>query len=398
MPKLFSSLEKLPGPEEVEGLDGNMCTATHKGTVTMYLGTHERVFKNAYLCPSSVHTIVPGKRFDNADYCFMGKDRSMNVLKRTPPSEPDEILVTYPRDIELDQDNHYSSDFLSNLGAEIDGKREHTIYPVPDSAFVWHQAVANVATRSSSSKEMDKPSPSHEEKKAQSIDLLAHYHHTHGHRSAEHTARMYEYEAGYKLSADAMATQLPCEACDVAKIVSHPNQVRRVVPITQVGSDIAADTIVSMPRSLSGFNHAAHVHDIESNYGKIFCLKTKACGDRLLYWIKWFQLRTGKVTTRCHIDGGEMKSARLCAALEQQGTEIVENLADVHSNTTIERRHRDVIQIHNAQMHTGHAGPFSGSLACPTLAKSSTCHSPSKPCVKQGACSTLSNAHPHPSS
>ena len=162
-----------------------------------------------------------------------------------------------------------------------------------------------------------------------------------------------------------MAGQLNCEACDVAKIISHPNQKRRVVPIVVVGSDIAADTIVSMPRSLSGFIHAAHVHDISSNYGKIFCLKTKACGDRLLYWIRWMQNRTGRNTLRLHIDGGEMKSEKLYAEMGKQGKEI----ADVHSNITIERRHRDVIQIHNAQMYTGHAGPFYGSSACQMLAK-----------------------------
>ena len=37
--------------------------------------------------------------------------------------------------------------------------------------------------------------------KAKSLNILAHYHETRGHRSPEWTAMMYELEAGYKLSA-----------------------------------------------------------------------------------------------------------------------------------------------------------------------------------------------------
>jgi hypothetical protein len=80
--KLFTDLVKLDRPEEVEGLDGYHCVATHVGTVTMILGTHQRVFKDAYYCPTSVHTIVPGTQFDNEEYYFMGKDRSIHIVKR----------------------------------------------------------------------------------------------------------------------------------------------------------------------------------------------------------------------------------------------------------------------------------------------------------------------------
>ena len=128
------------------------------------------------------------------------------------------------------------------------------------------------------------------------------------------------------------------------------------MPITGARTDIAADTIVSMPTSLSGYKHVAHVHCISSNYGKVFCIRTKVCADEILYWIKGVQLRMGKPILRLHIDGGEVKTSKLVDAMAAQGTEIVENLADVHSNTSIERRHRDVIRTNNAQMHTGAAG------------------------------------------
>ena len=54
---------------------------------------------------------------------------------------------------------------------------------------------------------------------------------------------------------------------------------------------------------------------------------------------------------RLHIDGGEMRGTELTDFLEKQGTEIVTNVADVHSNVTIERRHRTLKNIHNAQMN-----------------------------------------------
>ena len=89
---------------------------------------------------------------------------------------------------------------------------------------------------------------------------LAEYHHLHRQRSADHTIRMYEFENSCSLPPEVIAAQKPCLACDTAKIVSKSNQKTRVVPITEVGSDIAADTLVSMPRSVSGFFHVAHVH------------------------------------------------------------------------------------------------------------------------------------------
>lgn len=71
--QLFSDRKPLEHSEMIEGLDGQFSEATHVGTVTMILGTHQRVFKEAFYCPVSVHTVVPGTLFDNDDYCFMQK-------------------------------------------------------------------------------------------------------------------------------------------------------------------------------------------------------------------------------------------------------------------------------------------------------------------------------------
>jgi hypothetical protein len=195
--------------------------------------------------------------------------------------------------------------------------------------------------------------------------MLAIFHTTHGHRSPEHTALMYELVTGYKLSPDAVRAQKPCESCDVAKIKSASNQKIRIMPITEVGSDVAADTIVSMPRSLSGYKHIAHIHDIKSDFGAVFCIKTKSCSDLILYWIKWLQNRTKKTILRLHLDGGEMKSKKLVVFLDDQGTELIENLADVHSNTTIERRHDTLISMSSAQMHRGGANELLWEFCIP---------------------------------
>jgi hypothetical protein len=271
------------------------------------------VFKEAFLCPDSVHTIVPGILFDNDEYYFMGKNRAMNIVRHaSDESDSDDILVTYPRDLTIDANTHYSEAFMNDLGKMSHrGARAHAIYPVPDSAFVWNKAKAHAATRAHSVKEKAEQVSAEDEStklkikkesKAKSLDLLANFHQTRGHRSPEHTARMYEYESGYTLSAAAIREQAPCEACDSAKITSDPAQKQRVVPITKVGSEVAADTIISMPRSLSGFNHVGHIHDITSNYGATFNLKIKVCADKIIFWMKKVQLITKEKILRLHID------------------------------------------------------------------------------------------------
>jgi len=112
--QLFSDLKPLGHSEMIEGLDGQFSEATHIGTVTMILGTHQRVFKEAFYCPVSVHTIVPGTLFDNDDYCFMGKNKAMHILLRDNDTE--EVLVSYPRELTISEGTHYSSAFLADLG------------------------------------------------------------------------------------------------------------------------------------------------------------------------------------------------------------------------------------------------------------------------------------------
>ena len=124
----------------------------------MLIGTEKLVVKDAFYCPDSVHTIVPGDLFDNDKFSFMGIDQSMRILKRSDMSDQGETLAIYPRTVRIDPDIQYSGEFLADLGVQSSlGERAHTIYPIPDSAFVWGKPKANVATRSQSSGLAAKP-------------------------------------------------------------------------------------------------------------------------------------------------------------------------------------------------------------------------------------------------
>ena len=181
------------------------------------------------------------------------------------------------------------------------------------------------------------------------------HHNKTGHRSGEHNALSLEFMTGHAPTADDVRNQPPCISCGVARITSNSNQKVRVVPLTEPGTDMASDLIVSLPRSVNGYVHVCHLHCLVSNYGTFVPLKNKECGDIIVANIKRMQNHTSRKLIRFHMDGGEGKTGKLKQFLSEQGTDLVVNLADVHSNTTIERRHRDVIDIKNAMMHTGNA-------------------------------------------
>lgn len=72
----------------------------------------------------------------------------MHILLRGK-DDTEEVLVSYPRELTISEGTHYSSAFLADLGPKsLRGARAHTIYPIPDSAFVWNHPVAHVSTRS----------------------------------------------------------------------------------------------------------------------------------------------------------------------------------------------------------------------------------------------------------
>jgi hypothetical protein len=199
----------------------------------MIMGGARKTFP-ALLCNEAVNTIVPGKEFDTNEYSFKGQDRCMKIMRRT--NGIDEFVASYPRDITVEPGANYPIAFMNDLGPLAnDGTREHAIYPVPDKAFEG------------------------------------------GHRGKEATALMYEAATDDKIAPAIISEMAPCVSCDVAKIQSVSNQKTRVMPITELRTNVAADLVVAMPRSLSRYLHYLHIHEISTNYGKTFNIKKKTC-------------------------------------------------------------------------------------------------------------------------
>ena len=145
----------------------------------MMIGTHQRVFDDAHYCPNSAHTLVPGVQFDNETYAFMGKGQAMHILLR---GEVDKVLASYPRDLTMEACDQYSEEFLSDLGQMTStGTRQHCVYPVPDTAFVWHKPKAMVVTRSQAAPKLPEQPGSvdqpREQNMASKLKELAEYHH-----------------------------------------------------------------------------------------------------------------------------------------------------------------------------------------------------------------------------
>ena len=120
---------------------------------------------------------------------------------------------------------------------------------------------------------------------------------------------------------------------------------------------MAADTIVGLPRSLRECTNLGHWHDDFTNFGAIHSSKSKSMDANLVYFCKHLGAMTGEALVRLKIGSGEYKSGYLISALREMGASVMANLADVHSNMSIERRHRTLKEIWRALMNHGGAPP-----------------------------------------
>ena len=93
--------------------------------------------------------------------------------------------------------------------------------------------------------------------------------------------------------------------------------------------------------------------------------RTKSVADKFLYFAKWLSNILGRHATRFNLDGGEYMTDEVRALAKEHGTMIVENIASVHSNHSIERRHRTLKEIMNAFLTQGGAGPHMWEFTCP---------------------------------
>ena len=93
-----------------------------------------------YYSPYETTTIVLGAAFDDGDWWAAQKDRTLHLFKEG------QLRAQFPRDLKIDAGADHLRDFLTRLGPLVEGKRRHSLYPLPDTVFTWHTHKANVVT------------------------------------------------------------------------------------------------------------------------------------------------------------------------------------------------------------------------------------------------------------
>ena len=439
---LVRNIRTLTHPMEFEGISGTVF-ADRIGKADIRIGSESREL-DCYISDSmGDETLVPGNAFGEGDYSFKGKDRMLYLKNETTKEKS-----AYPRDIVV-ASGAYSPGFLQALSGK--GKvRQHTLFPMPDSAFVWHGGSrALVQTRaqknapqkaesirpptpepefegledsdaepnpdldpigqarqgdivgvelhvpiaassqphsgsafehpqsgsafeqpqsgsalghpqsgsafghpqSSSASGRTQPGaisaqlpadPQRSARAAQIIKQIFDFHELHGHRAMDQTVREYEWVHGKRVPAYVVDNLPRCPACDLSKITSAPYAKKALVPTKSTGERIVADTIVSMPTSLSGYKHVSHMMDVHSNYGVGYMSKTKVASRFLLYFLKRVKNLTGRDPVSVGLDSGEYVSSEVQQYLEKVGAEMQLTLASTHQGQVqpIERRHR----------------------------------------------------------
>ena len=375
---IFESIRDVP-PMNVEGYNGQITEVNKGGLVVLNVGGYTlRV--QGYYTPGEPYTIVPGEVFDDGTLGFKAFGGALTVFHKDGTE-----LAHFPRDITCEGHESYTQTFKSNLGPRTHRKkRRHALYPLADSTFVWHErskqslpvARARVGkTPKSENAKGTRPDlewaeaalkPDNKRDKAirRGLQLYQEFHDK-CHYSQDHTARTLEWVCGHRLPDEVLENAPPCEACAAGKIHSHPASKHALIEPAEVGEIVAADTIVGYPRSLSGYRHVAHFHDVKSNFGAVFLMKSKIGSHLLITWLKRVKLVTGRDAACVRIDGGEYKTTDLVAHAAATGSKILVNMAGVHQNMTIERRHLSFERMSASLMHKGCAGPTLWEFAAP---------------------------------
>ena len=386
---LLRKMRKLSKPLNVGVVGGTQATATHIGWLDMLLG--ERVIPmKMYFCAEEENTIIPGSTFGKDGYYFLGINNVLHLGYNFKP------LVMLPREIKVDKGQDYPEDFMTSVEWR-EGKAQHTLYPIPDSCFIWpgeakikkgkskgdnkktviasHYLTLSAANGAPNPKrdsivstlkqqESGEVSNTHEYL-SRAMKDVSNFHHKSGHRSMEHTVRQYEWVYQKRLPKQAMDAVKPCSACGSAKIAADPFKQTALLSNIEIGEVLAADTIVGLPKSHSGYQHCLHYHDVASNYGGVRMGKTKSSSYKLVYWMKWLANKIGRTASTIKIDDGELNTTELQGHCEEHGIRVLVNLTNIHSNHTIERRHRTLEDMWRALMQHGGAGPILWEYAVP---------------------------------
>ena len=117
-----------------------------------------------FYSPHETTTIVPGSPFDDGDWWAAQRDQALLLFRGT------KLQAQFPRDLKVKNGESHPLDFLTSLGPEVDGKRLHSLYPLPDSVFTWHVPKAMMAGKPGLTPELkggpSVPAPSTDEKEA----------------------------------------------------------------------------------------------------------------------------------------------------------------------------------------------------------------------------------------
>ena len=404
--ELFANLTACsPDEERVAGIADIGVTPTHKGKVTIKLGAFSQRHEGLFVPSPSIFTIVPGSWFDDGDWSYACQNRTLFIFKQVDSESV--CCGRFPRRIMLRDEHAYGQDFIHSLIPGGGRQRLHSLYPLPDSVFVWHKTnKVNVVTRKESASPIKLKAPTLEEEKfspkpsfgaeilpvnpdpvPQAIyvwsDHLRHdggerahsiikgikelhdFHHLSGHRSANHTALLHAWIFGRTHSKAVRLNQRRCDSCAVAKSARDALASDRLVKV-EPGEALAGDSIIGMPRSHSGYENVGHWHDISSNFGAIVMSKSKAFGPHFCRFYEKMYLLTGKYAAHLYIDRGELATKQLTDAAFGRGTTIVKNIADSHTNTTIEVRHKVLNEMANAMLHRGGANSACWEYAYPS--------------------------------
>ena len=406
--ELFAHLVPCtPDENRVAGLGDIEVRATHKGPVMMKFGPFSMKRTGYYAPHPTNYTIVPSVWFDDGEWSYACQNQTMYLFKQVKGEAV--CCGRFPRRIEIAPDRDHGAGLMSSLVPGVGPQRLHSLYPMPDSVFVWHQThKVNVVTRKESASPIKptrarKPEPeakalapilggerilpvnpdpmpeaiyvwsdhAHKDsgKRAtgviRGIRDLHNFHHVSGHRSANHTATLYAWIYGKAFSQTVRLNQRRCNSCDVAKSAREAFAKNRLVKMSP-GEAIAGDTIVGLPQSHSGYVHCGHWHDIGSNFGAIVMSSNKELGPHFYRFYIKMELLTDKWATYAYIDRGELATKQLEQLAFEKGTTIVKNIADSHTNPTIEIRHKTLVDMSNAMLDRGGANAACWEYTFPT--------------------------------
>ena len=104
---ILHDFRELDEPMIAEGVLDTEVKYTHGGDVYFVMSGSVRK-ATAYYHPDESTTIIPADMWDDEDYFFICRDRTLHLYKN---GEEPVILGSYPRDIALDKNKRYNADF-----------------------------------------------------------------------------------------------------------------------------------------------------------------------------------------------------------------------------------------------------------------------------------------------